>query len=320
MRLKPSLSLLLIVIITCSLLIGGCKRKEQSPESQAKQMKGTEKSDKIPEDLEKIENSIEKIIRALEGPAVAIKGEEGQDNNKAGQSQKPESNHKDAKSNDSEKESTSEEKSEEYKSESKEEKTTEEQKNSVGNDSEKGVPQKDPWQEISSITNQLHYEWNAYIPSAMKKNAGKDLIDKFDNSLNNLTSNAVTKDKNKTLLAANELYQYIPDFYMLYRTPSSPEIKRIRYYIRNAVLNASILNWDQARKDIENLKSSWAIYKNTIDAQNQDLASKLDYSIYELEKVVNESNVYLTDIKGRIAISNTESIEKAEKEMEKEKQ
>lgn len=320
MRLKPSLSLLLIFIIACTLLIGGCKRKEQSPESQAKQMKGTEKSDKIPEDLEKIENSIEKIINVLEGPAVTIKSEEDQGKNKAGQSPKPKSNEKEAKEKSNEEEPRAEEKSQEYESESKEKKNTEEQKNSEGSDSEKGAAQKDPWQEISSITNQLHYEWNAYIPSAMKKNAGKDLIDKFDNSLNNLTSNAVTKDKNKTLLAANELYQYIPDFYMLYKTPSSPEIKRIRYYIRNAVLNASILNWDQARKDIENLKSSWAIYKNTINAQNQDLASKLDYSIYELEKVVNESNVYLTDIKGRIAISNTESIEKAEKEMEKEKQ
>ncbi|WP_257194855.1 hypothetical protein [Acetivibrio clariflavus] len=283
-------------------------------------MKGTEKSDKIPEDLEKIENSIEKIINVLEGPAVTIKSEEDQGKNKAGQSPKPKSNEKEAKEKSNEEEPRAEEKSQEYESESKEKKNTEEQKNSEGSDSEKGAAQKDPWQEISSITNQLHYEWNAYIPSAMKKNAGKDLIDKFDNSLNNLTSNAVTKDKNKTLLAANELYQYIPDFYMLYKTPSSPEIKRIRYYIRNAVLNASILNWDQARKDIENLKSSWAIYKNTINAQNQDLASKLDYSIYELEKVVNESNVYLTDIKGRIAISNTESIEKAEKEMEKEKQ
>ncbi|OPZ83932.1 MAG: hypothetical protein BWY74_04338 [Firmicutes bacterium ADurb.Bin419] len=142
------------------------------------------------------------------------------------------------------------------------------------------------------------------------------MIDNFDNALNTLTSTILTRDKNSTLLAANNLYSFVPDFYMLYRTETSPEIKRIRYYTRNVVLNATISNWDQAVKDVNNLKSTWAMYKNTIDPKNQDLSSRLDYSIYELEKVVNEKNLSLTDIKGRIAISNMDSLEKAAKENE----
>ena len=160
----------------------------------------------------------------------------------------------------------------------------------------------------------MHYQWNGYLPSATKKDANRQLIDNFDDALNALTSTSQTKDKNKTLLAANNLYSYIPDFYILYKTESSPEIKRIRYYARNVVLNSTTSNWDQAGKDIVSLKATWAIYKNTIDPKNQDLSSKLDYSIYELEKVVTEKNQSLTDIKGRIAISNTESLEKAAKE------
>lgn len=299
------------------LLLCGCNRNKQSTEPQAKQMKEEEKSDKVPKDLENIEKSIEKIIKALEGPAIAINDEEEEKKEKASQPKKEESkdNENKEKKQDNEdegKQSGSEESSGEQ----------ENQKNSQEKDSKKEEKKasetKDPWQEISTTINSLHYEWNSYIPAAIKKNARRDLIDNFDNSLNNLTTNTVTKDKNKTLLAANSLYKFIPDFHMLYKTPSSPEIKRIRYYIRNAVLNASISDWEQAIKDVDSLKSSWAIFKNTLDPQNQDLASKLDYSIYELEKVVNEKDIYLTDIKGRIAISNTESIEKAAKEKEKE--
>lgn len=317
MRLNSNLSIKLLIIFTIfALLLCSCKKNDKKSEPQAKQMQETEKGDKVPEDLEKIESSIEKIIKALEGPAVSLDEEEEEKNKelqKNGQSNKADKVDNDEKNADK---ANEEKKSgEEEDNDNKNSKNTQEDKNK--NEEQNANAPKEPWQEISTTINKLHYEWNAYIPAATKKNASRELIDNFDNSLNNLTSTIVTQDKNNILLAANNLYQYIPDFYMLYKTPSSPEIKRIRYYIRNVVLNASISNWEQAVKDVSSLKSSWAIFKNTLDPQNQNLESQLDYSIYELEKVVNENNVYLTDIKGRIAISNTAAIEKAEKENEK---
>ncbi len=299
------------------IMLCGCNQNKQPPEAQAEQVKSNEESDKVPKDLENIESSIEKIIKALEGPAASTKDEEEQkqqNQDKPSQSEGQESEDKNNKeqNKDENKENGEEQKDDQN---SEEQKKPEEANNKANQ--EKAAAPKDPWQETASTINKLHYQWNGYIPSATKKNARRELIDNFDNALNSLTSTTVTKDKNKTLLAANNLYLFIPDFYMLYKTPTSPEIKRIRYYIRNAVLNATILNWEQASKDVGNLKATWAIYKNTIDPKNQDLVSKLDYSIYELEKVVNENNMYLTDIKGRIAISNTESVEKVAKENEK---
>lgn len=318
MKQKLNLSKISLIVVTIYiLLLCACNQNKETPEPQAKQVKDTEESDKVPKDLENIESSIEKIIKALEGPAVSMKDEKEEDQ----QNQDKSSSESEGQESE-EKENNEENKEDEGdKKENSDDQNSDEQKSSEDS-ANKSEPQKtatpkDPWQEISSTINKLHYQWNSYIPSATKKNATRGLIDNFDNSLNNLTSTIVTKDKNNTLLAANNLYLFIPDFYMLYKTPTSPEIKRIRYYIRNIVLNAAILNWEQAGKDIVSLKATWAIYKNTIDPKNQDLASKLDYSIYELEKVVNENNIYLTDIKGRIAISNTEGVEKAAKENEK---
>ncbi len=313
MKLISNLSKIILLVLTASLMmLSGCNRNNQNPEPQAQQMKTNEESDKVPKDLENIENSIEKIIKTLNGPSVSLKDEKKQDEDTAQESGTPnEGDGEESKKQD-------EQNSEKGKEGQEEKQGSEGQKDTGGGNNQptqKAPPTpKDPWQEISPTINNLHYQWNGYLPSATKKNASRELIDNFDNALNTLTSTILTKDKNNTLLAANNLYSYVPDFYMLYKTETSPEIKRIRYFARNAVLNATISNWDQAVKDVGNLKSTWAIYKNTIDPKNQEISTKLDYSIYELEKVVNEKNLSLTDIKGRIAMSNMGSLEKAAKE------
>lgn len=172
--------------------------------------------------------------------------------------------------------------------------------------------QQDPWAQITGVVNSLHYEWNAYMPMAAKAGATKTLLDNFSGSLNNLTSAATAKSTETTLSAANSLYSYVPDFYSFYKTQTSPEIKRIRYYTRDAMLSAALTNWTQVDNDIASLKSSWSIYKNILPKDQQENASKLDFSIYELEKVVKDRHQHLVDIKGRVTMSNIQEIEKAQ--------
>lgn len=327
MKLMPKLSKILLIAVAINLLMFcGCSKNKKNEEQQAKQMKTTEKSDKVPEDLENLESGIEKIFESLDAPSVSLKDEKNQ-------SQSHDQSHEENKENSQtpSPQNTSQGGGQEGGQQGDQQNQGEGQKQDMS--SEGGQQQKTPqpttntqpnpsttnssndtWKEISSTVNKLHYQWNGYLPSATKKNANRQLIDNFDNALNALTSTIQTKDKNQTLLAANNLYSYIPDFYMLYKTESSPEIKRIRYYARNIVLNSNISNFEQADKDIISIKATWAIYKNTIAQENQDLSSKLDYSIYELEKVVAEKNQPLIDIKGRITISNTKSLEKAAKD------
>ncbi|WP_010247542.1 hypothetical protein [Acetivibrio cellulolyticus] len=315
MKLIPNLSKIVLVVLTANILmLCGCSKNKQNQESQAKQMKASEQSDKVPKDLENIESSIEKIIKTLGGPSVTLKEEKKQEEGqnqapqKTGQNQGQQSSQSSGDQNQGQQGSEGGQGSQGSQGQK-----TPQPSNNAQNSQNQASATKDPWQEISPVINNLHYQWNSYLPSATKKNANRQLLDNFDNALNTLTSTILTKNKDNTLLAANNLYSYVPDFYMLYKTETSPEIKRIRYFARNAVLNATISNWDQAGKDISNLKSTWGIYKNTVDPKNQDISSKLDYSIYELEKVVTEKNLSLTDIKGRIAISNTESLEKEAK-------
>jgi hypothetical protein len=171
--------------------------------------------------------------------------------------------------------------------------------------------QQDPMEKVPALVDKMHYQWNNLMPVAIKKGANKDLVNNFGNKLNDLSSTVVGKDKMKTLIAANQLYAYIPDLYLLFKPKLSPEIKRVRYYSRSSILNSLTANWAQANSDIDNLKSIWVVYKNSLNKDQQDIANKLDLSIYELEKVIKAKNQPLVKIKGKVEFSNIEALEKA---------
>jgi len=177
-------------------------------------------------------------------------------------------------------------------------------------------PGEEIWSKIGTIISNLHYQWNDFMPDIAKKGADVRIIDNFDNALNELTTTVETKNPEKTLKAANALYAYIPDLYSLYRGKISPEIKRIIYYARNIILESKIDNWEQVKKDSEAIQKSWSVLRNTYENEQKQTGEKLDFSIYELNKVISENNKQLTDIKGRILLSNVKELIKSLEEQQ----
>jgi hypothetical protein len=166
------------------------------------------------------------------------------------------------------------------------------------------------WQEVSKTLNDLHLKWNNFIPIAVKLQVGKDMIEKFSNSLNQLTNAASSKNTIKTIEGANNSYFFLADFYKLFKSKTSSELKKIKYYDRTIILNAGVNDWIQAENNMNNLKYSWSLYRTTIDKEQNETANKLDFSITEMEKVMKEKNIQLTNIKGIILLTNIENLEK----------
>ena len=272
------------------ILLTGCQSSPQSSASESSS--SSTESEKVPEDLIGLESNIETTIKMLDGPAVQVKQQEsGQETSSQPGSQSAQQGQQSSSSSTSQAGSQSAQQGQQSSSSS--------------------TSQTDPMEKISPIVEKMHYQWNNLMPEAVKKGAGKDLVNNFDNALNNLSKTVSSKNKMNTLLAANGLYAYIPDFYSLFDAKSSPEIKRVRYFARSAILSSLAANWAQADSDIGNLKSVWALYKGTLGKDQQDMANKLDLSIYELEKVVAQRNQQLTNIKGKVVLSNTEALEEA---------
>ena len=323
--LKP---LLLIVVLIPILLLSGCGEKEPSEEKEAEKPGGEKKGEEVPEQLKDIENSIEKIIMSLKGPTVAeqedeiesddIKGQMQEDENKRiDHGGKQEQNEGQNQQENGQGGQNSEQKGQngnQEEGEDKDKKQNEQQQDEQKTSEYEKNMEKDIWKEIDKMINEMHYKWNSYLPMAVNASADRKLIDNFSTALNSLTDTIIGKNKTNTLLACSYLYAYVPDFFSLYKSKISPEVKRVRHYVRNASLNAITGNWDQSKSDMENLKASWALFKNSIDENSKESANKLDLSIYELDRVIAAKNQSLSDIKGRITLSNVKELEKSMEE------
>ncbi len=152
----------------------------------------------------------------------------------------------------------------------------------------------------------------------MKAGAGKILLDNFSREVNNLTDSVNSKNNNGTMMAANKAYMYLPEFLSFYKEEVSPDVKRLKYYTRNSMLNGMAGSWEQADSEVNELKSTWSILKTVLPKDNQEDVNKLELAIYEYEKVIREKNLLIVDIKGRIVLTDIEELEKAiEKASEK---
>lgn len=280
------LSISLVLLLT---LLTACSSKSSEQSSESESSKSGSESEEVPKDLTELENNIEMIEQTLGGPSIQTKQMQQQ----TGQSTQSSEGAQSGQNDQSQQGSQSSQQSQG-------------QQQSKSSSSS----QPDPMEKVPAIVDKMHFQWNNLMSAAVKKGANKDLVNNFGNKLNDLSSTVVSKDKIKTLIAANQLYAYIPDLYLLFKSKLSPEIKRVRYYSRSAILNSLTANWTKANSDIDNLKSIWVVYKTGLNKDQQDVANKLDLSIYELEKVVKGKNQPLVRIKGKVEFSNIEALEK----------
>ncbi len=299
---------LFTLLILITILFCGCGQSNQKQNTEQLSSQTEPNSDKIPGQLNDIEKGIEKVILTLEGPSVTSEEQ------KSNGSQQSSSNSQIASSK-NEAQSTPDK-------QSSSQNTKQEQSTSKDNTQKQSSSQtklSNEWEEVIPLINSLHFKWNNYMPLAVKIHSDSNLLENFSESLNNLTNTLIDKNDKITLLAANDLYYCLSEFYTLYKTKTSPEIKKVRYYLRNAILNSSIDNWTKAKNDIHNLSSSWTISKNTMDKSQQELANKLDLSINEFSKVVLDMNKQLAEIKGKVALTNVEAIEKSNEKLVEQK-
>lgn len=279
--------LILFLIISSS----GCGSLVGKPKEEAKP---DEQMEEIPKQLGELDSTLEKIFITLDGPSINKREEsgEGQDKQSQGNNDTQTSENSSSQEHEDQKKNTDQGKNN---SESKEDNQTEKQK-------------QDPWPRVSQDIEKLHLTWNEYLPAAATKGADKELLDRFSTALNDFSVEVKTKDRAKVLLAANRLYENIPELFALYKSKSLPGIKHLIYYTREIILNGTALEWEKAESNLEKLKSTWPMVKATLEKEEQ---LKLEHSITELEKVTKNKYRELITLKGKIVLQNLAALEKS---------
>ena len=318
------------------LFITGCGKNSGNEQEDAKfqALKQTQKQEKESEKLKAIEDDIEALFEVLGGPSIKTaesgseKNNEKQNQQATGDQDKSKQPDEGQKSNqqqsdqeqgtkDGQQDGQQQGTKDEQQGEQKKEEQDSQQHAQKAQQAQQSQQAPDKWSKADKLIQELHYKWNDLIPDLSKKNADIKLIDNFDNALNKLTTIMTTKDMEKVLTSANTLYSHIPDLFSLYRIKLSPEAKRMIYYTRNIILEATKNNWEQASKDIDAIEKSWSLFRNTLESEQKETGDKLNFSIYELKKVTVEKNKQLTDIKGKIVLSNIKDLQKSIEEKSK---
>jgi len=272
------------VVFFLFLSLSGCgifnREDNQSQKQQTKD---------IPKSLETIEKDLEQLFLALGGPSIELEqqGSSQMSNNRQNQQQSSNS------AEQSNQKQTSSGESQQSDSEPK--------KDSGQAD--------DPKTKISEAVQNLHLSWNDYMPEIVSKGAGRELMDGFSTALNELSTAVSTADQKALQIAANKLYKYVPDFYALYEGKLA-EFKRINYYARNIIIYAASDDWDNAALNLADLKDTWTLAKNSGPQQQLD-TTKLELSIYELEKVIQSKNKDLVKTKGELTLKNIQDLLKS---------
>jgi len=308
----------LINMLVTALAVSACGKSEQKQSPQQMSAQQQQQSEKEPQKLKDIEAKIEEMVKSLDGPSINLKEQKEKESSSSQSSQSSSSQEKTQSQSgqQSQGQSSNQQGQGQGSQQSQGQSSNQQgqgqgsQQNQPAQKSQQSQPE-EPWKTIGQIIANLHYQWNDYLPDAVKKGASLKITENFSNALNNLTVTAQSKDNAKALKAANNLYQYVPDLYSLYRTKMSSEIKKMAYFVRNIVIDASTDDWTQANTDSASLDASWSIAKNSLGKEQLNDMSKLDFSISELKKVAKAKDKQLTDIKGRVAMTNIEAIEKS---------
>ncbi|HEX2944654.1 MAG TPA: hypothetical protein VHT96_01710 [Clostridia bacterium] len=329
MRYRNNLSniVCLAVILSGLLITPGCRKSSQGQNMQLQSAKEkTSQEEQEPKKLKTIETGIESLFETLGGPSAKIEtggksgGGQGQGSQqKSGQQQgsQQKSGQQQGSQQQSGQQQGSQQGSQQQSGQQQGTKSKKGQSSAAGKKtsqkSKTSTPSNPPekWAEVDKLVNALHFQWNDFMPEVAKKGADMKFIDSFDTALNNLTTTTASKDKDKVMTSANELYKNIPDLYSIYRTKMSPEVKRLIYYSRNIILESAKDNWEQVKKDNESIEKSWSLFKNTLDKEQQHIADKLNFSIYELKKVTGDKNKQLSGLKGKIVLNNIKELEQS---------
>jgi hypothetical protein len=172
------------------------------------------------------------------------------------------------------------------------------------------------WDQAIKSVEKIHTDWNDYTAQAIKDGVGKNDIDGFSNALNELTDHVESRARSQSVLAANKLSYYIAGFWAVYNSDVPPDLKRIKYYLRNVIFYSDMKEWQKTRENLDMAESTFKMLRTSLEKDKSEEVNKIQFSLSELSKVVKDQNYPLVKMKGKLAVDNIISLEK---DMEKKK-
>ena len=157
------------------------------------------------------------------------------------------------------------------------------------------------WNDIKETVAELHHAWNELEPLLVAGNITQDVIDYFEEGLDNLTMYSTEQDYFATMDTANQLTAQLSEFMVPFSENVVSLTYGLKFHIRNIVLQAAKGDYAGAQKSLDYIKE-----------QRPDLAKELDetefreleLSLDNLQRVLDKQNLDLIIINAAVVMEN----------------
>lgn len=163
----------------------------------------------------------------------------------------------------------------------------------------------------------LHSSWNNYETKAIADFAMQTTINDFESALNNLTKTVETQDIYQSLLEVNQLYKYLPDFYMLYESEVPPDLDRLRFAAKKIKLLSEKQNFTGANDVLLYFESIWMTARPKLKSDNAEIVTKFEFAFSDLKNAIIAKNAMIVEAKTEVLLKLIDEIEKKSKKTSK---
>jgi len=157
---------------------------------------------------------------------------------------------------------------------------------------------------------ELHSAWNSYEAKAISDFAMQTTINDFESALNNLTKTVEAQDAYLSLLEINQLYKYLPDFYMLYESKVPPDLDRLRFAAKKIMLLSEKQNFTGANDVLLYFENIWMTARPKLKSENAEIVSKFEFAFADLKNAVIAKNDMIVEAKSEVLLKLVDEIEK----------
>ena len=278
---KILLGCLLFFLVAMLMCAGGCSKEkaEKKPRSSSSQ------EIKVPKELGKMEDELNAILMSQQKMIQPEKVAPQEDTEK--QDQKESAGGQDSAG-----------------------KKQEEKSSSGSSDAQQQSSKQKEWQEIDKQLILLHQSWNTVEPEAVRAGLTMAERDEWEASLSELTMAVEKKDLQSSAQSSIELYGLFSNLARVFQTPVPPQYYLVKYEAMRLALNGLNDNWEEAATSIQPMQQHWdhlKIQKKDINAQ---VVNKTDFSLRDLEMVVDLRSKSLLRMKYQVLDKNLSALEK----------
>ncbi len=157
------------------------------------------------------------------------------------------------------------------------------------------------WNNIKETVAELHTHWNELEPLLVTENITQDVIDYFEEGLDNLTVFITERDYFGSMDAANQLTNPLAEFMIPFTENIVSLTHELKFHIRNIVLQAARDDYAGAQESLDYIKEQRPDLSKELDeAEFRELETALD----NLQRVLNKQNLDLIILNAAIVMEN----------------